>query len=312
MRKMFIALLCMAVMLFASCSGEGNPPLDEEFIAQIDPEGLLETAIQAPSGVHVTYSLEPVSAGAVAKSTSEDCILKAIVTFDSYPFNGVSIESGVLVYEIPGTVADGKFTANGGCTVNTETKLSVKMENGSADFEISARSSSVTLSAAVSGSSVSQVDVSISITDEPVVDVSNAVVEEPGEDSLADYVDYINSNDGNVDEPAAAGNLLSIVFGLAQSVLYERYGNLGEVDLNVPYEFNGESFAGVPFDARFWGTVTPAGDNATHMVSGMSADGRLEIDGFGFEISGRFEIASLTGQATVNGVEYHFLLTDIM
>lgn len=311
MKKLFLVFIAVLVIFF-SCSGEGNSPssdIEEGFVAQIRPEELLETVLDEPAGVHVVYSLDPIATVAAARNASA-YMLKATVTFDSYSSNGVSIESGELVYEIPGTVADGKFTADGSCTVDTVTRLSVTTESGSAKIEISTPNASVSLSAAISGNSVSQVDVSVEITDVPAVDVADVVVNEP-EGSLADFVEYINANGGNVDETTAAGNLLAVVFGLAQSVLYEQYGDLTLVERNVPHTFDGDAFPGVSFDARFWGDVTLNGDAGASPVS-MTADGRLAFEGFEFDISGRIDVFSATGQATVDGVSYRFNVEDIM
>lgn len=321
MRKTVLLLLGIVLMLFVSCSGAGTPPAlsesDAALVSQIDPEKLIDDALNGKiSGAVVEY--EMVSGRAVkSEEAAASAVLRVTVTLDGCIVNGVTITRGSFLMDIPGTVTDGKFTAEGSCSVETAEKLAVESESGKAEMTITTDSAHVAVSASVSGSSVDKNSVTASFSAPKDFSVSVDWTEKApsGEKpqlagTLEEFVKYINTAEGgNVNENTAAGNLVAVIMAIAQeSVDMSNPENL----INKAIPLDGAELKSGGFYAAFWGTCTVKGTLGNSQPDSISVSGRLAVFDFVFDIEGAMNPSSGTGTASVNDKSYTFALSDIM
>ena len=156
MKKTLLTALSIVLMLFAfaSCdNNSGNPGFggDTQQVAnQLKPADLVKDVLKSGAkGVDVVYELIPASSTTSSVKVAEQYTLKVTVTFTGYETAAGTITDGVIVYMIPGTVDNGRFSATGSCTITTEEELVVETEEGNVPVEINDSKATVTVTATV-------------------------------------------------------------------------------------------------------------------------------------------------------------------
>ena len=132
MKRIFESSIWLLVLILAitSCNNNGStPPLDEAqagSIAQaINPRDLVnEVFADGNDSISVVYELIPQDvAKAAADSATHE--LHATVTFSSLALDGVTVESGKLLYEFLGTLSENNFFRALSYSVTTPERLVV-------------------------------------------------------------------------------------------------------------------------------------------------------------------------------------------
>ena len=170
MKKTLLIALSIVLMLFAfaSCdNNSGNPGFEgdtQQVANQLKPADLVKDVLKSGAkGVTVEYELIPAATSSAKAAVQYT--LKATVTFTDYETAAGKIISGVLVYMIPGTVDNGRFTATGSCTITTEAELVVETGEGNVPVEINDSKATVSVTATVGADNkVDQSSVTATVT----------------------------------------------------------------------------------------------------------------------------------------------------
>ena len=168
-RNLLVAFgIVLILFTFASCTNDGSNPGSgnaQAVVEKLDSAGLIGDAVNKPADeVVVDYTLVSQEQGA---------ILRLIVEFKYYPTETGTITSGILFYDIPGTVSDTSFSAKGECIVSTEQKLIIETADGdSVSFKIEDKNAAVAdVSASMSDGEVISAQATVTASADVVVTV---------------------------------------------------------------------------------------------------------------------------------------------
>ena len=145
-------LLLAVLLIFASCSP--NPPSDftgdaQQVANELKPADLVKDILESGAdGVDVKYELIPDSSSANSMEAGQ-YILRAIVSFKSFLTTAGRITGGNLIYDIPGRISNGNFSATGSCSITTKSALIVETDEGKVPVTIEVEQATIEASVAI-------------------------------------------------------------------------------------------------------------------------------------------------------------------
>ena len=153
MRKHLLAVLCalLILTLFLSCNPNASDFTgDKQQVADdLKPADLVKDILDpGAEGVDIEYELIPDSSSAGSMESGR-YILRIIASFKSYMTTAGKITGGNLIYDIPGIVSGGKFSATGGCSITTKSELIVETPEGTVPVEIKVKQATIEASVAI-------------------------------------------------------------------------------------------------------------------------------------------------------------------